>query len=71
MWGCVCACVCTREGELTVLSSEPLCLLLQLDPLLIHLHDALEGRFFTGWHLAGQMVDVDVFWNGDLSVANS
>ena len=34
--------------------------LLELDPLLVGLHDGLEGSLFRGRHLSRQVVDVDV-----------
>ena len=43
--------------------------LLQLDPLLVRLHDALQGGLLTGRHLPGQVVDVDVFLDGNLPVS--
>merc|ERR1712062_274320 len=42
--------------------------LLQLDPLLVGLHNALQGSLFTGGHLPGQVVDVDVFLDRNLPI---
>ena len=43
--------------------------LLQLDPLLVSLHDGLESGLFGGRHLTRQVVNVDVLLDGDLAVA--
>ena len=42
--------------------------LLQLDPLLVSLHDALQRSLLAGGHLAGEVVDVDVLLDGHLPV---
>lgn len=40
---------------------------LELDALLVHLHDALQRRFVGGGHLARQVEDVDVLWDRHLA----
>lgn len=45
--------------------------LLESDSLLVDLHDAQEGTLVAGWHLPGQVEDVNGIGDGHLAVAKN
>lgn len=49
---------------------KSLCLLFQHNPLFINLHNTLQSRLVAGGHFPGQVVNIYVLWNGNLTMPN-